>query len=94
MQRSGSLWWQLCIRSKLDLDKPDLLNKHIFIPFRFKECDSTTEGPRLYKPRDWQNAVYNNVIRRIEALFIYFFSSEEYRFSYRSLPRTWLYTLR
>ena len=33
---------------------------------------STTEGPRLYKPRDWQNAVYNNVIRRIEALFIYF----------------------
>ena len=28
--------------------------------------------PFRFKPRDWQNAVYNNVIRRIEALFIYF----------------------
>ena len=28
--------------------------------------------PFRFKPRDWQNVVYNNVIRRIEALFIYF----------------------
>ena len=28
--------------------------------------------PFRFKPRDWQNSVYNNVIRRIEALFIYF----------------------